>query len=137
MATLSNSPSRGKFLTIVLILSAISGLLNISQALNPASLASEYGTIPSWYTAVELLITALILVGVVGVWLWKKWGVYTYFLNYALVLFVAFYLLQGRATLSADKAATTQLAFMMVLAIVAVEISLSAWAVYRKWSNFS
>ncbi len=77
---------RGGCLTLYLVVAFVGSLLGILGAISANSAiatltaqgvdVSQYQVYPSWYLPASIVPVLITIVGVFGVWTWKKWGVY-------------------------------------------------------------
>jgi hypothetical protein len=86
-----SAPERGGCLTIFLVLVIIGEALGIiGMLLGGAAMQQQYATLgismPSWYTPVSIVAGILALVGAVGMWMWKRWGIYAMAASFVLTL---------------------------------------------------
>ena len=119
---------RGKFLTIMLVLAVFGIFQYLFMVTNTNSVNQSLGVVPSWYPIYGLVGIASQAIAIVGIWIWKKWGVYL-LLGWSLigVLMQIFVLKPAGAA-----AQYGQLALFMTLG----SAGLYFWAVYRKWQYF-
>ncbi len=115
---------RGKFLTIILVL-AIFGLFQaLYLVTNTSTVSQALGTVPSWYPVYLLVGVVSQAAAIVGIWMWKRWGVYLLF-GWGLIGPLVQILLLKPVQYG-------QLALYMTVA----SLGLYFWAVYRKWHYF-
>lgn len=126
--SLSKSTDRGNFLTILIVLTAIGLITNIPKTLSPTDIQKVLGSVPSWYTPLNLTTLVLQGVALVGIWTWKKWAIYTLLLSYVLTTINGFLIMQS--------VAGGQTAFIFVLVITVISAGLWFWALSRKWHLF-
>jgi hypothetical protein len=95
------SRERGGCLTVYLLLIVIGSVFSLVSAFSlnatlqqAAAQGIAVPTIPSWYAPASILPVILSLVGAVGTWTWKKWGVYV--LAASLVLSAVLAVLAGQ-----------------------------------------
>lgn len=129
---------RGKFLTSVIFLGFLSSVINlfgINDVLNNSD----------FYKVSVLIINFLYIVAFLGIWLWKKWGVYLV----GLLLVVQFILSVGyqfslvsllnQQSETAPASLQNQLTVytgVLVVAYITIAVLLF-WAIKRKWHFFS
>lgn len=117
---------RGKFLTIMLVFAAFGILLSLYTLTNTNSVQQAYGSVPSWFYPYSILGLALGVANVVGVWMWKKWAIYTIVASSAIALIMQLFVLKP----TQPEAGT--IAYFSLI----VGGGLWFWAIYRKWQYF-
>lgn len=118
--------SRGKFLTIMLVLAAFGVLSSAYTLVNSNSIAQTYGTVPSWFYPYLIFGFTLGVVNIVGLWLWKKWAVYTFFAASVISIIMPLFVLKPL------DPNVGMVSFYMTI----ISCGLWFWAVYRKWNLF-
>lgn len=106
----------------------------IAKVFSVIALVSRHGNLiisPSGFPAIDLFSTALLVVALIGIWKWKKWGAYLVFIRLAFTMIVQFFIYQSLgAILIAGYNGT-----LNFLADI-VGAGLWALALYRKWPYF-
>ncbi len=116
--------TRGAFLTVLIVISALSGLLSLVSSLGGNAAFMALGiSLPAWYPIYLFLLNIASFVALYGVWMLKKWGVYVLATTFVLTLLntMVFFSSQG---------------FSLQLGLVIID-GLWFWAIYRKWSVFT
>jgi cell division protein FtsW (lipid II flippase) len=67
---------RGTLLSVIIILIGLLGLLGVYLA--RLTLKQEYLTQTTWVLPLLILAGLLTVVAAIGLWQWKKWGIYLY-----------------------------------------------------------
>lgn len=67
---------RGTLLSVIIILIGLLGLLGVYLA--RLTLKQEYLTQTTWVLPLLILAALLTVVAAIGLWQWKKWGIYLY-----------------------------------------------------------
>jgi hypothetical protein len=111
----NSSKDRGIFLTVLIAYAALSALLVL------------FFGMPSGGTEFFISILQLILLvaSIYGIWIWKKWGVYSVF-AYILISFISIFALEQGSNSYGQGG--------IVLSILVA--ALWFWAIRRKWSYF-
>ena len=121
---------RGALLSASLIwflASAVIGTVAFLVTLFSHSLSVAGGS-----TALPVFLNVVVLIGLFGIWKWRKWGVYLFFLADLMMVAVSM-----RVSLMAAPAyRMTVPGLLLVLAGEALLLALFAWAVWRAWSSF-
>ncbi|HVU14261.1 MAG TPA: hypothetical protein VHD90_23440 [Phototrophicaceae bacterium] len=79
MSTMQSQQQRGGCLTIWLVLAFIGGIFSvISYLTSTSTFIQAYPTATSATFILLAIASALIVIGAVGLWMWKRWGFYAY-----------------------------------------------------------
>ena len=78
----SYTPQRSISITVVCIVITLALVINLITLLNFTTDPSL--SIPAWYWALTIGQFSLIVAAIVGLWLMRKWGAYTYTVNFAI-----------------------------------------------------
>lgn len=93
--------TRGRVLTVLLVLlGASTGIASVVNLAGSRSIANSLPNAPSWAVAGILglgVLGLLMLVGIVAIWMWKKWGAYLLAAVVVLVFAINFLLIGGAA----------------------------------------
>lgn len=123
----SNQPkSRGVFLTLMLVFAAFGILSSLYYFTNTNAVAVAYGTVPSWYPIYMVVGLGLGVANVVGIWMWKKWAVYTIAASSVIALLMQLIILKP-----VQPGIGAYAYFSSILGA-----GLWFWAIYRKWLYF-
>lgn len=113
---------RGIFLWVMLIIFSIGCFLRLISILSPSALPIYAGG-PSWDYNFNILAFLLEAGGIVGLFLWKRWGIYLMVLAYISEVVVDFVYFINRPSIT--EGVLNLLIFMFLV-----------WAVLRKWKSF-
>jgi hypothetical protein len=116
---------RGKFLTIMIVLSAIGLLQSLYYLVNTDLIQQSYGVVPEWfqlYSVFGILFGSIMLI---GLWMLKKWGVYLLTVSVVLSFVMQLFFLRPQ----------TYQEIVYILSIISAGIWF--WAINRKWKNFT
>lgn len=121
---------RGKFLTIVLILSLLIDIFNVLSPIN--HLADYLGFFNTEsYKIIHFLIHLIILC---GMWKMKKWGVYLWYITLLILPYIIHLSYSHIKTTIPDIV----VGFLVLgVLILIISIGLPTWAIKRKWKDFS
>lgn len=122
---------RGKFLTIVLVISSITIISGFFGLLNRdySSFSSYYNVSKPFLEAYSWFFWFLGLISIVGIWLWKRWAVFLRIATSILTFLVqVFYL--GLPGIKWYKF------FILLLIPLAISLTLELWSIFRKWKCF-
>lgn len=121
---------RGALLSASLIWFLASAVIGILALL--VTLFSHGFSVAGGSTALPVFLNLAGLIGLVGIWKWRKWGVYLFFLAGLMTVAVSM-----RVSMTAAPAyRMTVPGLMLVLTAEALLLALFAWAVWRVWSRF-
>ncbi len=127
MANKSTSEKpRGKFLTIMLVFGAFGVLSSLYTLTNTSAIATAYGSVPAWFLPYTIVGLALGAAFLYGAWMWKKWAVYLYGVQFGLGLLIQLFVLKP-----ADAGVGAYAYFLTIAGA-----GLMFWAIYRKWQYF-
>ena len=122
---------RGKFLTIMLVLVSLTPLVGLVGILLPGSGLRAGGITvsnpPDWYPTYSIITVVLGLAFIIGLWMWKKWGVY---------LAIAYSLISLGAGFAFNQSSHGPTVNLINQVSPLVSYALFYWAVYRKWKYF-
>jgi len=113
---------RGAFLWVMLVVFGIGCFLRLISILFPSALPIYTGG-PSWDYSFNILAFILEMSGIIGIFLWKRWGIYLMALAYAGEVIVDFVYFSPRPSLT--EGILNLIVFMVLV-----------WAVWRKWPQF-
>ena len=119
-------PKRGKVLTIILVISAIFQIWDVTNILrgNHIKDAIELNAyVPNWYTPYYIVMWSIYVPILIGIWLWKKWVVYFDITTSILQVFLMLYLFR-------------QLNLLLLIPFYIVFYGVYLWAIFRKWQYF-
>jgi hypothetical protein len=114
---------RGIFLLILLANYILVSLSRLLILLFPNFFANIYAGWPSWGYTFNLFIFIVEVIGIIGIFIWRKWGVYL------IVTITLVGISEDFLYLSSQKSITDLLLTIPILALF-------IWAVSRKWSYF-
>lgn len=117
---------RGAFLTIMIVLGAFGALQALYAVINTDALKLAYGQVPAWFSPLYLFSFLLSVGAIIGIWMWKKWGVYLIAASIALNLVTQLFLFKP------VQQSVGQFSWIMTL----VGGGLWFWAISRKWPDF-
>lgn len=123
-----NNPqrTRGKFLTVTLVIVTLLSVLTIPDLFKGPSLIGL--EMPLWVSKFYVLFGILNLIGVAGIWFWKKWAVF---------LLIGTFMFEALLNSIFVKVTTVQIGYVIGgLIIISFEI-LFIWAIFRKWRLFN
>jgi len=111
----------------MIVISAF-GLLSSAYTLtNTNGLAVAYGNaLPSWFFAYLVFSILIGLVNIVGLWMWKRWAIYSMVAVSAVGLVVKLFI---------AKPSDPNVAMVSFYATL-ISLGLWFWAIYRKWHYF-
>ena len=119
------------FLTVVIAFEFLTVLVKV---LSDVALVTNHPNLeisPSGSVPVDMVETGILVVAIIGVLRWKKWGFYLVLVRLAITVLVQLFLYQSLGQqLIAGYNGTTNVIDDFVGA------ALWIWAVYRKWSLF-
>ena len=119
-------PKRGKVLTIILVISAIFQIWDVTNILrgNHIKDAIELNAyVPNWYTPYYIVMWSIYVPILIGIWLWKKWVVYFDITTSILQVFLMLYLFRP-------------LNLLLLIPFYIVFYGVYLWAIFRKWQYF-
>ena len=119
-------PKRGKVLTIILVISAIFQIWDVTNILrgNHIKDAIELNAyVPNWYTPYYIVMWSIYIPILIGIWLWKKWVVYFDITTSILQVFLMLYLFRP-------------LNLLLLIPVYIVFYGVYLWAIFRKWQYF-
>ena len=92
--TASPTRERGGCLSILLVLYVLGAIFNLYTAIsigatNATLVAAGLTPFPSWYPIALIISAVLAVVGVYGLWMWKKWGAYAIIADFAVGIIAA------------------------------------------------
>ena len=119
---------RGVLLSLLLVFNSyifLRTILNFNYFSNPVYPAFIFIFVPSWYIRVSVVLTVLSFIYLIGLWTWKKWGVYAYILSRTIFIFFNLAVLK-----------LTQTGLILIATIEIVMDVLVFWAIHRKWKYF-
>ena len=119
-------PKRGKVLTIILVISAIFQIWDVTNILrgNHIKDAIEFNAyVPNWYTPYYIVMWSIYIPILIGIWLWKKWVVYFDITTSILQVFLMLYLFRP-------------LNLLLLIPVYIVFYGVYLWAIFRKWQYF-
>lgn len=122
----SKSKDRGKFLTVLLIFAIFGVLSALYSLINPNTITLTYGSISSWYFAYVAFGVTIGVINILGIYLWKRWVIYTLTLSAIATILIQLFILQ--------PINPTMRMYTILSSIVGIAIWY--WAIYRKWSYF-
>lgn len=133
---ITTEKKRGIFLTIMLLWTAFGLLQLLYQTINPETLPKVPGIAnPSdlglWYQILTVVGLVIGFTTVIGIWMWKKWGVYLYGVSFTLNLITSA-LIQRRFMSETVRAQYGLLIYILPIIFGALFL----WAISRKWKNF-
>lgn len=124
--------SRDLFLLIMLLINAIGilfGVINLLRVLLVFGFTvslSGYGLSNSMNLLYALLHDVILLITLIAIWKWKKWGVYSYTLVSILTSLVTIYTMLKLG----PSIFITQIPIFLTILI------LTLWSIRRKWNYF-
>jgi hypothetical protein len=123
--------NRGLFLTVVIAFEFLTVLVKV---LSDVALVTNHPNLeisPSGSVPIDTVETGILVVAIIGVLRWKKWGFYLILVRLAITILVQLFLYQSLGQqLIAGYNGTENVIDDFVGA------GLWIWAVYRKWSFF-
>ena len=119
----STTSNRGAFLWVMLANSMLVSFARLMTLLFPKFFASVYTGGPSWGYVFNISIFIAEVVGITGILMWRKWGVY-FLITITLVGIAEDFMYLRSQPSIADILLTTAV------------LSLFTWAVSRKWPHF-
>lgn len=126
---------RGKFLTIMIGLAVYRYLANVYKLANPALSKFTFGLAPGWFPIYSLIISIVGIISVIGIWKFKKWGVYSLIGLQLVGFFVLLFTL--RPENYPNYTERFQTLYISSFVLFFIEIGLWVWAISRKWRYFS
>ena len=120
--------NRGKFLTSLLVLQLVLSVLYlylISTTSYSQNLLKIYTNVPSWSWTATLISIFIDIFSLIGIWLWKKSGVYVYVSAAVLSVLMEVFILRPRY----DALGSVFVSLTMT--------GLLFYAINRKWKYFS
>lgn len=127
---------RGIFLTIMLLWTAFGLLQLLYQTINPETLPKVPGIanpadLGLWYKILNPIGLIIGFATLIGIWMWKKWGVYLYGVSFTFNLVTSAYI-QRQFMSEAVRAQYGLLIYILPIIFGALFL----WAISRKWKNF-
>ena len=126
-----SAKKRGIFLYFMIIFGVVTVLVKVFSVIALASKHSNLIISPSGSPAIDLFSTALLVVALIGIWKWKKWGAYLVFIRLAFTMIVQFFIYQS---LGLSLIAGYNGTFNFIADVAGA--GLWVLALYRKWSYF-
>jgi hypothetical protein len=116
---------RGKFLTIMLVLSAIGLLQSLYYLVNTDLIQQSYGVVPEWFQLYSVFGIVFGMIMITGLWMMKKWGVYLLAVSVVLSFVMQLFFMRP-------------LAYQEVVYIMSIaSAGIWFWAINRKWKYFT
>ena len=110
----------------MLVFAAFGILSSLYYFTNTNAVAVTYGTVPSWYPIYVVVGLGLGVANVVGIWMWRKWAIYTIVASSVIGLLMQLFVLKPTQPGIG--------AFAYFSSIIGG--GLWYWAIYRKWQYF-
>lgn len=117
---------RGIFLTLLLVFALYGDVRALITLTDTNSIQQVYGSIPAWYYSYAIFGLVLGVVNIVGVWMWKKWAIYSIAASSVIAVLMELFVLKPVQPIVGQIA--------VVLTIISA--GLWFWAIYRKWKYF-
>ncbi len=118
---------RGKFLTILLVLGIIGIIPSLFHIFDREVVLYKQLIIPSvWFSVIVSVNTLMNAGGILGIWLWKKWGVY--FIGLSIILQLVVQAVYVNPLYGGPGLVAYLVGFFFDF--------LWTWALYRKWHYF-
>lgn len=119
---------RGAFLTATLsfigVCLAMASYGIYTQFRDPSGLAYIQPLLPAWFPHLEILGVIIATIALAGMWSWKRWGVYLFFVLGAFVILFPFF-----------KKVSLRPPIFPALVLIA-GLGILFLAIYRKWELF-
>jgi hypothetical protein len=114
---------RGIFLWIMIALSILISVQRLITLLFPATFVHTYAGGPSWSYGFNFLAFLIEVVGILGIVLWRKWGVFLIAIIYVAETLVSYTYFNPRIS-------------VLSVLVNAIFLFCLMWAVKRKWVFF-
>lgn len=124
--TTTPTKSRGKFLTIMIVLAAFGAVTSLNTIVNSDSVAMAYGNVPSWFTGYAMVSMAISVATVIGLWMMKRWAAYLLAASTIIGLITPIFILKPLDPNVGNIA----------VVMASFGAGLWFWAIYRKWNEF-